>query len=88
MVYIPSYRYIEINRDVTFNEDATFSIFRQTHLDEARDEETVAPKVEETFADDDAPKEHVPEDHDMKKTYIPIDPSQEMITHKRKPSWV
>jgi hypothetical protein len=44
-VYIPSQRQIETSRDVTFDEDATFSRSRQNHTDEVHGEEPKAPRV-------------------------------------------
>ena len=44
-VYIPGYRQIEINKDVIFDEDASFSKFRKNHVDEDQEEENEAPKV-------------------------------------------
>jgi hypothetical protein len=46
-IYIPVYHHIEINRDVTFDEDATLKISRKCHLEEVYEEEPVAPRVVE-----------------------------------------
>ena len=74
-VYIPSYRQIETNKDVTFDKDAIFSISRQTHTNEVHDKEREAPRVVETGVDDNAIlEEHVSEDHDMTEPQRPIDP--------------
>jgi hypothetical protein len=45
IVYIPGYHHIEINRDVTFDEDATLKKSRRCHLEEVYEEEPVAPRV-------------------------------------------
>ena len=59
-VYIPSYRKIETTIYVTFDEDTTFNISKQNHLDEVYDEETKDPSVIDTNVE-----QHVPNDHDM-----------------------
>jgi hypothetical protein len=65
-VYIPGHRQIEISRDVTFDEDATFNRSRQNHIDEVHDEEPKAPRIIETEGGSDVvPEEYIPEDHDM-----------------------
>jgi hypothetical protein len=71
-VYILGYKHIEISRDVTFNEDASFSRSRQNHTYDIHDEEL----EENSFVDTDAyndvvPEEHGPEDHDMAEPQIP-----------------
>jgi hypothetical protein len=81
-VYIPSYREIDISRDVTFDMDATFSRSRQHHTNEIHDEEPEAHRVVDTNARNDVvPKEHGPESHDMEKPQIPPKTS----TKKRRP---
>ena len=73
-VYIPDYRLIEASRDVTFDEDTTFSISRKTRTNEVHDEELEAPRVAETGVDDDvAPDKDVLEYHDMEEPQMPID---------------
>ena len=42
-VYIPGFRQIKTRRDVTFDEDTTFSRSRPNHTDEIHDEEPEAP---------------------------------------------
>jgi hypothetical protein len=46
-IYIPSYHHIEINRDVTFDEDATLMRSKRCHIEEVYEEEPVAPRVVE-----------------------------------------
>jgi hypothetical protein len=43
--YIPGYHHIDINRDVTFDEDATLKKSRRCQLEEVYEEEHVAPRV-------------------------------------------
>jgi hypothetical protein len=46
-IYIPGYHHIEINIDVTFDEDASLKKSRKFHLEEVYEEELVAPRVVE-----------------------------------------
>jgi hypothetical protein len=46
-IYIPGYHHIDINRDVTFDEDETLNKSRRCHLEEVYEEEPVAPRVAE-----------------------------------------
>jgi hypothetical protein len=65
-VYIPGYRQINISRDVTFDEDATFNRSRHHHTNEIHDEEPEAPRVADMDAGNDVvSEEHGLEDHDM-----------------------
>jgi hypothetical protein len=51
-----------ISRDVTFDEDASFSISRKHHTYEIHDEEPEAPRVAESYDGNDVvPEEHGPE---------------------------
>jgi hypothetical protein len=47
IIYIPGYHHIEINKDVTFDEDATLKRSRKFQLEEVYEEEPVAPRVAE-----------------------------------------
>jgi hypothetical protein len=65
-IYIPGYHHIEINRDVTFGEDATLKKSRICKLEEVYEEELVAPKVVELAREVTiSPDEEIQEDHDM-----------------------
>jgi hypothetical protein len=66
MIYIPGHRKVEINRDVTFDENATFSKSKQSRAEEAHEEENEVPKVLEAVE----PEEVIPEDHDMVELLI------------------
>ena len=81
-VYIPNFRQIETSKDVTFDEDTTFSRSRPNHVDEVHDEEPKAPRATNTDA-----KEHDLEDHDVIEPQRPEDPPKEVISHKRRPTW-
>jgi hypothetical protein len=84
-IYIPDYHHIEINIDLTFDEDATLKRSRKCHLEEVYEEELVAARVAEPMKEviislDDV----IPEYHDMIESQ---EPPQMMISHKRKLSW-
>jgi hypothetical protein len=84
-VYIPGYRQIDINRDITFDEDATFNRSMQHLTNEIHDEELVAPRVVDSYVGNDVvADEHGPEDHDMEKPQRPVDSNK----NKRRPAWV
>jgi hypothetical protein len=83
-IYIPGYHHIEINRDVTFDEDATLKKSRRCHLEEVYEEEPVAPRVAEPVREViTSPDEEILEDHDIIESQ---EPPQMMISHKRKPA--
>jgi hypothetical protein len=66
IIYIPGYHHIEINRDVTFDEDAALKKSRRCHLEEVYEEELVAPRVAEPVREVTvSPDEEITEDHDM-----------------------
>jgi transposase InsO family protein len=84
-IYIPSYRQIEITRDVTFDEDASFNKSKKCQLEEVYEEEHVAPRVVEHNKEVAVtPDDVISEDHDMVE---PQEPPHEIISHKRKPAW-
>jgi hypothetical protein len=75
-IYIPGHHHIKINRDVTFDEDATLKKSRRCQLEKVYEEEPVAPRVaklvrkvprvekpvREVIA---SPDEEILEDHDI-----------------------
>jgi hypothetical protein len=69
-IYIPGHRHIEINRDVTFDEEAALKKSRRCQLEEVCEEEPVNPRMtefvrEELVREDVAsPDEETLEDHD------------------------
>jgi hypothetical protein len=94
-IYIPCHHHIEIRRDVTFDEDATFKKLRKIQLEEVYEEEPVAPRVAESVRevprfvelvreDIDSPDEEILEDHDIVEFQ---EPPQMTISHKRKLAW-
>jgi hypothetical protein len=92
-IYIPGHHHIEINRDVTFDEDVMLKKYRRCQLEEVYEEEPVIPStamrevpiaaepVREVVT---SPNEEILEDHDISEVQ---EPPQMMILHKRKPTW-
>jgi hypothetical protein len=94
-IYIPGHHHIEINRDVTFDEDATLKKSRRCQLEEVYEEEPVAPRVAESVREVPrvaepvkeviaSPDEEILEDHDIVEFQ---EPPQMTISHKIKPAW-
>jgi hypothetical protein len=91
-IYIPVQHHIEINRDVTFDEDATLKKSKLCQLEEVYEEEPVIPNtamrelpraakpVREVIT---SPDEELLEDHDIVEVQ---EPPQMTILHKRKPA--
>jgi hypothetical protein len=92
-IYIPGQRHNEINRYVTFDEDATLKKSNLCQLEEVYEEEPVIPNntmrevpratelVKEVVT---SPGEEILEDHDIVEVK---EPPQMTILHKIKPSW-
>jgi hypothetical protein len=92
-IYIPGQHHIEINRDVTFDEDAALKKSKLCQLEEVYEEEPVIPNtairevprvaepVREVVT---SPDEELLEDHDIVEVQ---EPPQITILHKRKPTW-
>jgi hypothetical protein len=78
-IYILGHRKVEINSDVTFNENVAFSKSKQIHAEEAHEEENEVPKFLEAVE----LEEVIPEDHDMVEPHKPTD----IPSCKRIPSW-
>jgi transposase InsO family protein len=71
-IYIPGYHHIEINGDVTFDEDASLKRSRKCHHEEVYEEEPVAPRVVEPVKEVTiTPDDELPEDHDMIESQEP-----------------
>ena len=75
-IYIPVHHHIEISRDVTFDEDATFKKLRKIQLEEVYEEEPIIPRTAESVRevpraaepvkeDVVSPDENILEDHDI-----------------------
>jgi hypothetical protein len=84
-IYIPGYHHIEINKDVTFDEDTALKISRKCQLEEVYEEEHVAPRVAEPVREVTVtPDIEIPEDYYMIESQ---EPPRMTISHKRKPTW-
>jgi hypothetical protein len=84
-IYILGYHHLEINRDATFDEDATLKKSRRCQLEEVYEEKHVAPRVAKPMREViTSPDEEILEDHDIIKSQ---EPPQMTISHKRKPAW-
>jgi hypothetical protein len=84
-IYIPGYHHIEINRDVTFDEEETLKRSRKCQLEEVYEEEPVATRVAQPVKEVTVtPDVEIPEDHDLIESQ---EPPPMTISHKRKPAW-
>jgi hypothetical protein len=94
-IYIPGHHHIDINRDVTFDEDETLKKSKRCQLEELYEEETVIPKTAEPVREVPratepvrevitSPDEESTEYHDLIEVQ---EPPQMRILHKRKPAW-
>ena len=81
-IYVPGFKKIEVSRDVTFDDDATFWKSKKNSLEEIQDEGPKAPKGLEPEAE-----EVVPEDYDELELQRPEDPPKEVTLGKRRPAW-
>ena len=92
-IYILGHHHFEINRHVTFDEDAALKKSRRCQLEEVYEEEPVIPRtavrevpraaepVREVVT---SPDEDILEDHDISEVQ---EPPEMTILHKRKPAW-
>ena len=80
-IYISRFHHIEINRDVTFDEEVSLNKYIWCHVEEVH-EEDVPPRRTEV---EPTPEIVASEDHDMQE---PQDPPTMDISWKRKPAQV
>jgi hypothetical protein len=84
-IYILGQHYIEISRDVTFDEDVVLKKSKICHLEEVCEEEPVIPNnAMREVPRATEPDEELLEDHDIVEVQ---EPPQMTILHKRKPAW-
>ena len=83
------FRYIGINKNVTFDEDASFNKSRKNYAYEYHEEEQEAPRNVETSRPPvrDVEEELLLEYHDMEKPQRPMGTPHEMISTKIRPTW-
>jgi hypothetical protein len=71
---------------VTFDEEVAFRKYRESHIDEDR-EEKEAPK--DAMMIESTPKEHIPGDHnEIVDPELPVDPPKEVTITKKRPAWL
>jgi hypothetical protein len=70
MIYILGHQKVEINREITFDENATFSQSKQIHAEKAHEEENEVPKFLEAIEPE---LEFIPEDHKMVEPQKPVE---------------
>jgi hypothetical protein len=91
-IYVPGQHYIEISRDVTFDEDIALKKSKLCQLEEVYEEEPVIPNIAMREVPKAAepmrevvtsPDEELLEDHDIVEVQ---EPPHMTILHKRKPA--
>ena len=82
-IYFPGFKNIDINRDVTFDEDSTY--FRSMTTPIQEDEELEETRAQGMEIGEAIPEDH--EDHDMAEPQEPVETILEKDSHKRKPAW-
>ena len=81
-IYFPGFKKIDINRDVTFDEDSSYIKSRKKPAEEPEEEE--APRIHDTSMNEETQEE----DQEFEEPQRHVDPPQEKNPHKRKPAWV
>ena len=82
-IYIPLFHWIEISRDVTFDEDATFTKFRKIFVEEE------APRITEATRRlvRDSEEDPIQDDNDLTEPQELMETPQDMISTKIRPEW-
>ena len=73
---------IDINRDVTFDEDSSYIKSRNKPVEEPKEAE--APRIHDTIMNEETQEEY----REFEEPQILVDPPQEKNPHKRKLAWV
>ena len=81
-IYFLGYKKIEINKDVTFDEDIAHNKYRKKPVEETEEEE--APRIHDTTMNEETQRE----DREFEEPQRPVDAPLEKNPHKRKPAWV
>ena len=82
-IYFSGFKKININKDVTFDEESTYSISKRLPIGEV--EEPQETRVQGTEIVEAILEDH--EYHDMEEPQDPIETLHEKEYHKRKPTW-
>ena len=78
-ICFPGFKKIDINRDVTFDEDSAYNKYIKRPVEDF--EETKVPKIQDTTMNDAYQNEY----HEIEEPQEPVDPPKEKNPHKRKP---
>ena len=81
-IYFPGFKKIDINRDVTFDENSAYNKSRKRPIEYL--EESEAPRIQDTTMNDATQEEY----REIEEPEESIDPHKEKNPHKRKLSWV
>ena len=79
-IYFPGFKKIDINRDVTFDEDSAYIKSKKRPAEEP--EETRAPIINDTTMNEEIQEE----DRELGEPQEPVDPPLKKNSHKRKPA--
>ena len=83
-IYFLGYKKIDINRDVTFDEDTSYNKSRKIPAKELEEAEVEAPRIHDTTMNEETQEE----DREFEEPQRPVDPPLKKNPHKRKPAWV
>ena len=83
-IYLPGYRQIELNRDVTFDKDTTFRKSKKDKEDGEEHETLKAVEIPKPIRNGE--EDHMSEAHDLIEPQRPEEFPSEMISRKRKPT--
>ena len=88
-IYNPGFCQIEINRDVIFDEDTTFTKSRKIFVDEDNEEAEETPRTIEATRPPvrNIEGDTIPRDRDLAEPQGPLETPQEMISTKIRPTW-
>lgn len=88
-IYVPSKKYIEVSRDVTFHEEAAFCHFREIPLDAGLEEKEVVASSGESLNEPPSPKDQREESQEGldAPTEQPLERLLEDPPAKRRPAW-
>jgi hypothetical protein len=85
-IYIPGQRQIEINRDVTFDEDEAFKRSKESHMDEDREEQEA---LRDAVMVDSTLEEPISEvQNEMVESERFVDPPREAAVTRKRLAWL
>ena len=77
-IYFPRFKKIDINRDVTFDEDSTYNKSRKKPIEDPKEPE--APRIQDKTMNDATQEER----REIEKTQEPVDPPRRIILTRGK----